>query len=99
MLNASRSDVFDPNDVGIIETDEAHCTLYPNPASTSVAIESTKPMSGVALFDMSGRQVMSIDDIYGKDHIVLNLSGIANGIYTLRIAMGESLSVQKLVVK
>ena len=79
-----------------------HINIYPNPAShsTTVVIDGIEGMVQVSLFDMSGRVVRteSLHCDSGCRHSV-NLDGLAQGAYFVRVASGQQNTVRKLIVR
>lgn len=67
--------------------------IYPNPASNIVHIQGAGKVN-IAMYGVDGRMVL---DKKGTDHI--DISGLANGVYTLYLAdaQGKLITVQKLV--
>ena len=78
--------------VGIVEKDY-HITVYPNPADDRVYIASSVPVH-VSVLGVDGRVVLMEANTRS-----INISGLANGLYTLRItdAEGILLKVEQLV--
>ena len=62
-----------------IEHIAPQCSIYPNPATTEIYIESNYDFSGVMIYDNLGRIVMQS----GNENIV-NVSGLPEGIYIVR---------------
>ncbi len=75
-------------------------SVYPNPASDQVNIvlsNSTENVS-VSLYDTMGRIV--VDKVTSEENrIELNISGIASGVYYLKIFIAENSVVKKLIIK
>ena len=55
------------------------CSIYPNPASTEINIESETDFSGVVIYDNLGRVVMQ-----SGHESVINVSGLPEGAYFVR---------------
>ena len=55
------------------------CSIYPNPASTELNIESGTDFSGVMIYDNLGRVVMQ-----SGNETVINVSGLPEGTYFVR---------------
>jgi hypothetical protein len=74
-------------------------SAYPNPASDILTIETTEYTSGVitaVIFDMQGREVA--EQMITADNSTINIKGLAEGVYTIRLQAGLYNSVQKLVI-
>lgn len=78
---------------GISSADINSVSLYPNPAQNMVRVNGVTA-SRLDLMDLTGRTVRSIE---GGNTI--DLSGLNNGVYMLRITAGESTAVRKVVKK
>lgn len=81
-------------------------SLYPNPARESVTLGFTAPstdMVHIQLFDMGGRILRSTNlniSQAGKNTYSMNLAGLQNGTYLVRVLSGmQTLGVNKLVVR
>ncbi len=69
--------------------------LYPNPASSSITIESS--INGrIQLYSFEGKQLVE-NDIYGGQH-KMDISNLPNGIYLLVISNSEQ-KIQKKLLK
>jgi photosystem II stability/assembly factor-like uncharacterized protein len=67
-------------------------TLYPNPSSGMVQINSFDPISNWQLFDMSGRNIMT-----GTDS-TMNVTHLTAGLYQIRVQFPDGrISVMKLL--
>jgi hypothetical protein len=79
--------------------------LYPNPsgdvATLSISLDNPKNLS-VGMFNMQGDEVITTQERYyekGKQKIMLNTSGLNNGIYYVQISSGEqSVKIKTVVV-
>jgi len=83
------------------QTKAASLSIYPNPASQSVRVEATGSHAqamGITITDMLGHAVLSLP--FGAVGEAINISNLANGIYTISATMqsGETLR-QRLVVQ
>jgi len=78
--------------------------LYPNPANDEVTISFSTMDEGsysIKLIDMLGREVKSETDkaTNGDNAHILNLDGMAKGVYTVILQKGDNISKAKLVVE
>ncbi len=89
------SDVYEVTNVGVddIATLAAQVSVYPNPARDVVYISASVPVTAT-ISSVEGRMVLNQRDVRKID-----LSGIADGVYILRItdAQGYLLKAEKLV--
>jgi hypothetical protein len=78
--------------------------VYPNPADEAVTIAFSTMQEGaynIKLIDMLGRTVKSeiANAGLGENTYIMNLDGIAKGIYTVTLQQGDNISKAKLVVE
>jgi len=71
-------------------------TVYPNPTTGAVVIQSTLPIDGVKVFDSRGKLVREL--VSSDAQVYLSLREHANGLYILSITSGSK-KVMKRVVK
>jgi len=69
-------------------------SIYPNPASAYVKVQHPESINSIEITDLSGRvlEKQATSDI-------ISLSEIKNGIYLLKIEVGNAVEVSKLVVR
>ena len=88
--------VFGPASLGIDNTSASPLIrLYPNPATTSVTIETASPAT-VTLIDLQGREIGSWQLKSGK--ATLDLSHCLSGAYFVRVANLQGVTIRKLIV-
>ncbi len=70
---------------GINEVTETALKIYPNPAKNQISVLSSNAFLGsVAVFDMVGHKVMSIDDLAASTIASINISELAAGPYFIQ---------------
>ena len=74
---------------------ELNATVYPNPTTGVVNIEGATLNADIAVFDMFGKQLMT--GKVASERTELDLSGLASGIYIIRIANADAVSTIKVV--
>ena len=77
---------------GIGDVESLRWTLYPNPASMTVTVESSEPAE-IGLFDVSGREVKRT--ALGVGTTTVDLGGLPQGVYFVRLGG----AVKKLIVR
>lgn len=89
------------NVTGIAASSESSfvVNLYPNPTNGKVTVKLPKLMNEAQLQLMSihGQEIQQINTT--SSETVLNLSGLAKGVYLLKIQSGENTSVKRIVVE
>ena len=95
LLPRSLADFLEPT-TAIEENQPLEMRLFPNPAGYTFTVESPEIIDQIRVFDLSGRLLMDqgVDDF----SIILNTSGLNNGIYMVQIIAGTQNRVQKLQV-
>ena len=69
--------------------------VFPNPASGAIHVMA-EPGAQIALFDLAGR---AIKQELTRSHLTrIGLTGLTNGLYLLRISMGDDVINQKISV-
>jgi flagellar assembly factor FliW len=95
------TDVEYINDLGVEEINQfSFVTVYPNPASDELSIDLSTVLNEVVnieLYDMSGKLLVSTNNSSGAI-ITVNLSGLAKGMYQLKLA-SEQVQVMKRISK
>ncbi|MGI4866426.1 MAG: T9SS type A sorting domain-containing protein [Janthinobacterium lividum] len=78
----------------------AEDALYPNPAhgTTTVRVPAGTGPATLTLVDALGRTVRTQPATAGTDN-ALDLSGLAPGVYALRVQLGEALATRQVVVE
>ena len=71
--------------------------IAPNPASTTVSISGIGRQASVTVVDGSGREVLRRDAV--DDSTEIDVSGMARGVYFVRIVSGDINAVRKLIVR
>ena len=94
------TDVFDYDNVE--EKQMSNVRVYPNPAATWIAIDYTLPMdygkATVEIANTLGVKVLQKQLNGHEGQSVLDLRGLANGVYTLTVMCGEYVLAEKLVI-
>lgn len=81
---------------GVDEKEENAPVVYPNPASEEVFVSfSGTEKAELELRDMSGKLVCAKQALNGER---INVSELAEGVYSLKISSGESNSVKRIVI-
>ncbi|MEZ4952733.1 MAG: T9SS type A sorting domain-containing protein [Saprospiraceae bacterium] len=89
-----------PNVTGIFEVEAENLSIYPNPATDAITIELPETLQGpIALTDLTGRQLLSVDYPIGSKSTQLNVSGFPQGMYVI-VAKGKDGTIfrQKVIL-
>ena len=69
--------------------------IFPNPTNDFINIVSQEEVN-VTIYDALGKEVYFLKNIYGNKNIDLN--GFNNGIYFLKIEMGDKIFSEKIIL-
>ena len=84
---------------GINETtDELAVNVFPNPAKNKISIQAQQQLTDVALTDITGREVVRINNI-SSSNSTIDVSGLSAGTYLLRAKNNRNNFVTKVVVE
>ena len=78
--------------------DQIRCRVFPNPVSNILYIESDKEISSVALFNITGIQVIEKSNLCDYS-VSTDLTGLNPGLYIARIVLSNGKVVVTRVVK
>ena len=91
--NATYTANFEPaSSQAINDVDAVNVNLYPNPTSDNLYVE-VEGLQKVEIIDAVGRVVLS------QNNGTVNMSKLANGIYTVRVMANGNTAVKKVVKK
>jgi hypothetical protein len=82
--------------VGIAELEMSVGNIYPNPATDKISLDLPED-SKVTVFDILGKQIIS-QEIFA-DKLMLDVSGLENGIYYVRIESEGNITTRNFVKK
>jgi hypothetical protein len=76
---------------------KAKISMFPNPATNSITIQSATQLKSIQILDLSGRSLMSFDLMNQLSHdIKLNL---VSGAYFAKIVSNSGSSFKRLTIK
>jgi Secretion system C-terminal sorting domain/CotH kinase protein len=78
--------------------DQIKCRVFPNPVSNILYIESDKEISSIALFNITGIQVIEKSNLCDYS-VSTDLTGLNPGLYIARIVLSNGKVVVTRVVK
>lgn len=79
--------------VGINDNAQEIFVLYPNPANDLINIRSTAPVHHISIYDMQGKLVRDIP----LSTNTINVAGLRPGIYLIKAASSEGLTMHKVI--
>ncbi len=86
--------------LGIENNNEQGFTIYPNPATESIAISSSNSQTNISaiIYSISGKKIKEVPSI--KANQSMDISTLGSGIYIITIESPEKVrTTQKLVIK
>ena len=99
---STKVDFTTPEETGITTADGTNLSIFPNPTSnvTTVSVNGVNGEVSITIVDMNGRTVMSDSmECEGGCTKSIEVSGLAQGAYFVRVS-GDNLNmVKKLIVK
>ncbi|MCI5058793.1 MAG: T9SS type A sorting domain-containing protein, partial [Flavobacteriales bacterium] len=96
---ATDSVQINPNASSIYELDNETIAIFPNPASSIVNIKSSMNTSTIELLDMLGKVVLVENNTHKSDVIQLNIEGLSNGSYFVKVIGEKGTSLKKLIIQ
>ena len=83
-------------DVSVEDTDAKVLSVYPNPVSNILNIQSGEQIDNLRIFDLSGRVVFNADIM--DFNTTIDVSRFNNGIYILQLISGQQVTTRKIQV-
>lgn len=84
--------------LGIDESEDMQVSIYPNPASRFVSINSPETLSEIVVYNAIGQRVLQNNE--QGNTVKLDLSQLSNGSYTMSISTANGASTtRKLIIK
>ncbi len=81
-----------------IAATDVNVSVYPNPVNNMLNVFVSENAQ-IELSDLSGRVIMTVNNVLADQKQELNVAGIADGVYMLKVWNGEFVSTSKVVVK
>lgn len=75
------------------------CTVYPNPAETTVTIAAQATVTGCEIYSLGGTCLMRIATDGTTDTVDADISALAQGMYILRVTTAEQTYTTRLIKK
>jgi hypothetical protein len=92
-----RSGTFTPFNTGITELTNPSFSVFPNPASSTLTIQSEELISGIEIKNIYCQKILS-KTILAKNKTI-DISDLAEGIYFLQLKSSGKMTVQKFIKK
>lgn len=86
----------DPNSLSVEENNDVNSvSVFPNPSSSFVQIESKEPIKTVTVIDLSGKIVKTINQGFQS----IPVEDLQDGLYIFRVQTSKSMVTKKVVVE
>ncbi len=69
--------------------------MYPNPASSRLTISAPKTINSAAIYNILGKQVMSIE--INKNSESIDVSNLATGMYLIKYSIDNAVGTAKFI--
>jgi hypothetical protein len=70
-------------------------TIFPNPTNNMININANNMILQTEIYDVNGRLIANSS--HNSENVILDVSSLSNGIYMLKIATENGVSIQKVV--
>ena len=84
-------------DFASISDNSFDISVYPNPSSSQIQIQSTEQMDQIEIHDVNGKQVYSA--FSNSNQIQLDVSSWESGLYVLKVVQNSDISISKFQVR
>ena len=86
-----------PNHDGITENEALNVAMFPNPAQSEVTLLADDNILNVSVYNLLGQQIETLD-LNKTSQYQLNTSGLAAGVYVLKIKTEKGLVNKRLII-
>jgi hypothetical protein len=73
--------------------------VYPNPVSNYIRVQHPVTINAIEITDLSGRVLKKVPSSNLLNSDIISLSGLNNGVYLLKLKVGNAIEVSKLIIK
>jgi len=87
------------SDIKSLSSDLNQCVVFPNPASNYIRVQHPKTINSIEITDLSGRVLKELTSASLTSSDKISLVGINNGVYLLKLKVGNAVEVSKLIVR
>lgn len=71
-------------------------SAYPNPAQDFIQVSSTKEITGLEMYNLIGKKVVSFSSVINNR---ISTSKLAKGIYILKVSSNELIGTKKIIIE
>jgi len=95
--NIEDEGIIDHTNIETVEKNK-QLSIYPNPANDILNIENTEIINSIKIFDISGKQIISYQNINQKK-VKLNTNHLKAGVYILQIESSSDIKKQRIIIE
>ncbi|MDO5980029.1 T9SS type A sorting domain-containing protein [Flavivirga spongiicola] len=91
--------IFDNNPtLNIVSLERFDFSFFPNPTQDKINLKANEPINQVQVYTLLGKEVLNLDlgDISNPN---VDISSLSVGIYNMKVSIGDSVGVVKVVKK
>jgi len=82
----------------IEESSSTSWSMYPNPTATDVVVNWTGEATTLKVYDNMGKLIIEMKPTVGATSMVVDLSKVANGVYTVQFEIDSKTTQQQMIV-
>lgn len=90
--------ITDNDFIGVNNNKAAAFKMYPNPTSADLFIHSDETIRQVIVYNALGQVVRNVSSLNFND-MMINVSDLAKGMYSVKVLTDKSESVQRVIIK
>ena len=83
-----------PSTASVVDNQIPGLSIYPNPSNSFIKISASEKITGVEIYNVIGKKVISISNF--NDNKV-DISSLSKGVYFLKVTDGDSVATKKII--
>lgn len=89
-------DPVDDATASVNELFSSKISIYPNPANEFIEISTTEQITGLEVYSLIGKKVISVTNSTNKK---INISSLAKGVYILKVLSNDLVGSRKIIIE
>ena len=94
-MSDERIGCWQDNNVSIQENQPLPFSIYPNPANTTLTVESDSPVREITIYDLTGRTMMTVENC--PSPATINVISLPRGIYLIHAVTDNGIKTARFV--
>lgn len=91
--------IFDNNSTLNVESlAKFNFSFYPNPVQNEVNLSATEPIEHIQVYTLLGQEVLNVK-LDNQSRPTINTSSLSTGIYNMKVKIGDTVGIVKLIKK